>query len=464
MSCKFEKIDGNKKAKYSIVVSPEDFKEALQKAYQKNKGKFNIPGFRKGKAPKPIVEQYYGEGVFYEDAFDELFPKVYGDAIDESGYSVVSAPQNVDIIKMSKADGLEFTVEAELKPEVEVKDYKGVKATVKPVKVGAKEVNAELEKVRKENERWIEVDREVAKGDTVVMDYSGSVDGVKFDGGTAEGQSLVVGSNSFIPGFEDQLVGMKAGEKKDITVTFPKEYPVPNLAGKEAVFAINMISVKESEVPELDDDFASDVSDFDTLAEYKKDIKKKLTERAKEDQKNSVEDQILKTVMENTEIDIPKGMIDSQIDQMIQEFQYQLMYQGMRLDDYFKATGETMEVFRGRYEDQAKQQVKMRLCIEAMIKQEGIEASDEEVDEKIKGFAQDANKTLEEYKKLLGDDVSYFKERVCVDKLFDILYNNAQIVEEEPEKKETKKAAKKDEGEKKPAAKKSEKKDDKEEK
>ena len=293
MGSKVKELKGNK-VQISFTVAPEVFEDGLQKAYQKTRGKFTVHGFRKGKAPRKVIETYYGEGVFYEDAFDIIFPDIYDEAIKEHSLDVVSRPENIDIQKIGKQDGLEFTVDVYVKPVVTVENYKGVEIEKEEVKVGAKEVNAELERVQRQNVRWIEVDREAKSGDTVVMDYSGSVNGKKFDGGTAEGQSLELGSNTFIPGFEDQIVGMKAGEQKDITVTFPKEYPVPELAGKEAVFAINLISVKEKEVPAIDDEFAADVSEFDTLAEYKKDIKKNLTKKAETLAKDKAEYQLIR--------------------------------------------------------------------------------------------------------------------------------------------------------------------------
>ena len=459
MGSKVKELKGNK-VQISFTVAPEVFEDGLQKAYQKTRGKFTVHGFRKGKAPRKVIETYYGEGVFYEDAFDIIFPDIYDEAIKEHSLDVVSRPENIDIQKIGKQDGLEFTVDVYVKPVVTVENYKGVEIEKEEVKVGAKEVNAELERVQRQNVRWIEVDREAKSGDTVVMDYSGSVNGKKFDGGTAEGQSLELGSNTFIPGFEDQIVGMKAGEQKDITVTFPKEYPVPELAGKEAVFAINLISVKEKEVPAIDDEFAADVSEFDTLAEYKKDIKKNLTKKAETLAKDKAEDQLIRKIVEGTEIDVPAAMIDSQTDYHLQQLAYQLMYQGMRIDDYLKMTGKTMDDLRADYKDQSELQVKTRLCIEAMIKQENIQADQKAVDTLIADAAEQSGKPVEDFAKTLSEeDKKYFEDRAKVDSLFDMLMKEAKItvVEVKTEKKPAaKKAAPKKDTKKKDAEQKTE--------
>ena len=448
MASEVKKLDGNKVV-VTVKVSAEEFEAGLQKAYLKTRGRYNVPGFRKGKAPRKMIETYYGEGAFFEEAFDAVFPEAYGKAIDENELNVVSRPENVDITKISKEEGLEFTVEAYVRPEVVVENYKGVEIEKRDAKIGAKEVNAELKRIQEQNVRWVEVEREAKKGDTVVMDYSGSVDGVKFDGGTAEGQSLELGSGAFIPGFEDQLIGAKAGDKKDITVTFPEQYHASDLAGKEAVFAINLISVKEKEIPALDDEFAADVSDFDTLAEYKKDIKKNLTKRAESIAKDGMENDLIEKIVNANEFDIPECMIDSQIDYQLQQLSYQLMYQGMRIEDYLQFTGKTMDDLRADQRDQALRQVKTSLCLEALIKQENIEAPEADVDALIADAADQMSKSVEDYKKdLKEEDMNYFQGRVKIDKLFDFLMKEAKIVEpaaKEEKKAPAKKAAKKKE-------------------
>lgn len=445
MASKLELLEKNK-AKLEIEVNAADFKEGMQKAYLKVRGKYNVPGFRKGKAPQFMIENYYGEGVLFEEAFDAIFPKAFDDAVAEHSLEVVSRP-DIDVLKVSKEEGVTFTAEVFLKPEVTLGAYKGIEITKKEEKIGAKEVNAELEKVRNQNVRWVEVEREAKTGDTVVLDYSGSVNGVKFDGGTAEGQTLELGSGKFIPGFEEQVAGAKPGEKKDITVTFPAEYPAAELAGKEAVFALNIISVKEKECPELNDEFAQDVSEFDTLADYKKDIKKNLKKAADEKAKSQLEDDILKAIVENSQVEIPEPMIESQTNYQIQQLSYQLMYQGMKLEDYLQYIGKTMDDLKADYHEGSEKQVKMRLCIEAMIEAEGIESTDADVEKQIAKLAEDAKKTPEEYKKLIRDeDMDYFRDRIKVDKLFDFLVANAEIKQEEEKKTEDgKEEQKKDE-------------------
>ena len=441
MTSKLELLENNK-AKLEIEVSPEDFKEGIQTAYIKVRGKYNVPGFRKGKAPQFMIENLYGEGVFYEEAFEAVFPKAFEEAVAQHKLEVVSRP-DIDILKIGKNDGATFTAEVFLKPEVTLGQYKGIAVAKTEDKVGAKEVNEELEKVRNQNVRWVEVERAAALGDTVVLDYSGSVDGVKFEGGTAEAQTLELGSGKFIPGFEEQVVGSSAGEQKDITVKFPAEYPAPNLADKEAVFAINIISVKEKELPALDDEFAQDVSEFETLADYKKDIKKNLKKTADEKAKSQVEDEILKAIVENSKVEIPDPMIEQQTAYQLQQLSYQLMYQGMKLEDYLQYTGKTIDDLKADYREGSEKQVKMRLCLEAMIKAENITASDEDVEKHIATLAEGAKKTPEEYKKLIKDeDFEYFKERISVDKLFDFLVENAVITEsakKETDEKETEK-------------------------
>ena len=444
MTSKLELL-GNNKAKLEIEVSPENFKEGMQTAYIKERGKYNVPGFRKGKAPQFMIENLYGEGVFFEEAFEAVFPKAYDEAVAEHKLEVVSRP-DIDILKIGKNDGVSFTAEVFLKPEVTLGQYKGIAVTRTEDKVGAKEVNEELEKVRNQNVRWVEVERAAALGDTVGLDYSGSVDGVKFDGGTAEGQTLELGSGRFIPGFEEQVVGLGAGEQKDITVKFPEEYPAENLAGKDAVFALNIISVKEKELPELNDEFAQDVSDFETLADYKKDIKKNLKKTAEEKAKSQVEDEILKAIVENSNVEIPEPMIEQQTNYQLQQLSYQLMYQGMKLEDYLTYIGKTIDDLKADYREGSERQVKMRLCLEAMIKAENITSSDEDVEAHIAKLAEGAKKTPEEYKKLIkDDDLEYFKERICIDKLFDFLVANAVITEEAKTETGEKDAEKKEE-------------------
>lgn len=461
MATKLEKLEGNK-AKLEITVSGETFEEGIGKAYQKIKGKFNVPGFRKGKAPRAIIENHYGPQVFYEDAFDEVIPEAFREAVLEHELEVVSRPE-YDVLSIDKKDGIVFTAEVILKPEVKLGKYEGIKVQRPIVKISAKDVDAEVEKTRSQNVRWIEVQRASKNGDSVIIDFSGSVDGVKFDGGTAQGQTLELGAGRFIPGFEEQVVGMKAGDTKDISVKFPDEY-APELAGKDAVFEIVMQTVKEKELPEIDDDFAQDVSEFETLADYKKDIKKKLKDEAELRSKAEVENQLLEAVANDITVDIPDVMVDNQIDYQIQQLSYQLMYQGMKIEDYLQYIGKTIEDLRKDYKEGAAKQVKMRLAVEALIKKIGIKPTKEEVAKRLEELATEAGKTVQEYKDMMGgEELDYFNERVAMEKLFDYLVEKAVIedVEKIAEKKEpVKKAPAKKAADKKPAEKKAEKKTD----
>lgn len=424
MSANVEQLEKNK-VKIDLCISKEDFNAAMMKSYQKNKGRFNVPGFRKGKAPKPIIENYYGEGVFYEDAFDIAFPEAYSKAIEENKLEPVSRP-DITINKMSSQEGCEFSVTIDVKPEVELGDYKGVEVEKVSYRVLAKDIDSELERVQQQNARFVEVDREAKEGDKVIIDFAGSVDGKLFEGGSAEGQSLDLGSKTFIPGFEEQIEGMKVGEEKDITVTFPEDYHAEELKGKEAVFHIKLHDIKEKQLPELDDEFASEVSEFETLEEYKKDIKKKLKEQNDRKARTELEDRVLTKVSDNAKVDIPDSMIQSQIDYQMQEMEYSLMYQGLKLDDYLKYTNMTRENLREQYRDSAEKRVKMQLVLEAVKNAEGMEATDEDVEKEIEELAKQANKSVEEYKKLLGgQDMAYFKDRAEFKKLVDFLVDNA---------------------------------------
>lgn len=441
MTAKMEKLEGNK-AKLEIKVSADKFEEGISKAYQKMKGKFNIPGFRKGKAPRKMIENFYGPQVFYEDALDEIIPDAYMEAVKEHELDVVSRPE-YDVLSIDEKDGVVITATVVLKPEVKLGKYEGLKVKKPVEKIAAKEVDAEIDKTREQNVRWVEVERKAKNGDTVVIDFVGSIDGEKFEGGAAEDQTLVLGEGRFIPGFEEQLVGMKAGEEKDINVKFPEDY-TPEFAAKDAVFAIKLKAVREKELPELDDDFAQDVSEFDTLADYKKDVKKKLQERADMHAKAEVENQLLAAVAKGIKADIPDVMIDNQIDYQIQQMSYQLMYQGMKLEDYLGYMGKTMQDLRNDYKESAQEQVRMRLAVDALLKKLKIDPTEKEIDRKYEELAKSANKTVQEYKDMMGaEELDYFKERVAMEQLFDYLVSKAEIEEVDPKKEAEKPAAKK---------------------
>jgi trigger factor len=426
---------GVNKVKLTIEVNAEEFAEALQQAYLKNKSKFFVQGFRKGKVPRPVIERHYGEGVFFEDAFEILFPESYTKAVDELEIVPVSRPE-IDIEKIGKEEGIVYTAEVFVKPEVKLGQYKGVEAELVEAEVSDEQVEAEIARIAERNARWVDVDREAQNGDKVVIDYSGSVDGVKFDGGTADNQVIELGSNTFIPGFEEQIVGMKKDEEKDLTVTFPEDYRAKNLAGKEAVFHVKLHDVKQKELPELDDDFAQDVSEFDTMDEYRADVRAKMLARMEEFAKETTQNNVLESVVKTAEIDLPKCMIDNQIDQQIRQLEYSMMYQGIRLEDYLNMTGMKMEDIRAQYRETAEKSVRAQLVVEAVMKAENIEATDEQVDEEIRKRAERMKKDFEEYRKTISDEErAYIRDNLAYDNTVTFLTENAKLA---PKKKEEK--------------------------
>ncbi|MEX1308553.1 MAG: trigger factor [Eubacteriales bacterium] len=423
---KLEEVGVNKK-KLTIEVSPEAFEEAVQKAYLKKRKDIKVDGFRPGKAPRNVIETQYGKGVFYEDAVDLAFPDAYRAAIEEHNLFPVSNP-DLSIEKIGKEDGLVFTAEVWVKPEVKLSDYKKIKAKRVEPKVTDKDVKAELDKIVEQSARWVEVEREAKDGDRVTIDFSGSVDGEKFEGGTAEGYSLDLGSNTFIEGFEPQLVGMKIGEEKDVKVTFPKEYQAENLAGKEAVFACKLHKVQEKELPKVDDDFAQDVSEFETLAEYKKDIKAQLMVKAVQSAKNETENNVITALVEKSKVEIPDVMIDNQIDYHIKQFEYQLMYQGLNIDGYLQYTGTTLDDLKAQYKEQAENTVKSQLVLESVMEKENIKADEKEVDAELEKNAKQMNKSLDEYKKdLPANQLDSIETKIAFDKTIDFLVSNADF-------------------------------------
>jgi trigger factor len=437
---KVENVDVNK-VKIIIEVSKEEFAAALQEAYVKSKNKFAVQGFRKGKVPKSVIENYYGEGIFFEDAFEIVFPDSYQKAVEELDLVPVSRP-DIDIDKIGKEDGIIYNATIFVKPDVELGEYKGVKAEKVVANVDESRVQDEINRVAEQNVRWVDVERAAADKDKVVIDYSGSVDGVLFDGGTAENQTLELGSNTFIPGFEEQVIGLNIGEERDITVSFPEQYQADHLAGKEAVFHIKLHEVKEKEMPEIDDEFAQDVSEFDTLEEYKADILKRITEAAEKQADQETKTNVIKAVVETAKIDLPECMIENQIDNQIQQMEYSMMYQGIKLEDYIKMMGVTMESLREDYKEPAKSMVISQLVVEAIQKAEKIEATDEQVEEELAKRAKQYKKELDEYKKQVeGDELNYIKDNLAYDNTVKFLVDNAVL-------KPAKKKAKKDESEK----------------
>ena len=426
MSTTVEKISSNK-VKLSFDIDAAKFDEAMGKAYIKVRGQVAIPGFRKGHAPRKMIENMYGEGVFYDEAFELIFDEVYGPAIDENKLEVVDRPQ-VDIQQIGTGKNLQFTCEVFVKPDVPLGEYKGVEVKKEHTLVTEDDVNAEIEKERNKQAAEVSVDdRAVAEGDTVNLDYSGSVDGVKFAGGTAEGQTLKIGSHTFIPGFEEQMVGMNIGEEKDLNVTFPTEYHAPDLAGKEAVFHVKVNSITETQLPALDDDFAKDISEFDTLDAYKADVRAKLEAQAAERDNNAFTNAVIEKVMANATVEIPDAMVERQIDSMVRNFEARLAQQGLKLADFMKYTGQDEKSFRNQYRDQAEKSVRANLVLEAVENVEKFEAAEEEIDAEIEKFAKQIGQNVADLKKNLSEgDREYFKADVIRDKAVKFLCDNAK--------------------------------------
>ncbi len=427
MSTTVEKISSNK-VKLSFDIDAAQFDAAMDKAYIKVRGQVTIPGFRKGRAPRKMIENMYGgEGVFYDEAFELIFDEVYGPAIDENKLEVVDRPQ-VDIQQIGTGKNLQFTCEVFVKPDVTLGEYKGVEVKREHTLVTEDEVNAEIEKERNKQAAEVSVDnRAVAEGDTVNLDYSGSVDGVKFAGGTAEAQTLKIGSHTFIPGFEEQMVGMNIGEEKDLEVTFPEEYHAKELAGKKAVFHVKVNGITETQLPALDDDFAKDISEFDTLDEYKADVRAKLEAQAAERDNNAFTNAVIEKVMENATVEIPEAMVERQIDSMVRNFEARLAQQGLKLADFIKYTGQDEKSFRNQYREQAEKSVRANLVLEAVENAENFEATEEEIDAEIVKFAGQVGQDVENLKKNLTEgDREYFKADVIRDKAVKFLCDNAK--------------------------------------
>ena len=439
MNCKVEKTENANEVKLEITVEAEKFENAMKKVYFQNAKYFNIPGFRKGKAPMNIVEKYYGAQIFYEDAFNEVATEAYEEALTENKIDVVSRPE-VDIAQMEKGKDLIFTAVVQTKPEVKLGKYKGIEIQKIEYKVDKKDVDHELEHMQEHNSRLVTVDdRPLENGDTATIDFEGFVDGVAFEGGKAEGHELEIGSGTFIPGFEEQLIGMELENEKEIKVTFPKEYFSKDLAGKDATFKVKLHDIKKKELPELDDEFAKDVSEFDTLEELKKSIKEKLTKNKEQREKYETEEAVLKAVCEDSKLDIPSGMIELEIDNMLKDFEQRLSYQGLNLEQYLKMIGKTEEEMRKEYEPQAIEAIKSRLVLEAIMKAEKIEASEEEIKAKMEEMAKSYGKDVEELSK--NENLkNYLAEGIKSEKALEFIVNNATVTEK---KKETKKATSK---------------------
>lgn len=420
-----EKVDKNV-VSFEFSVSAEEFETGIEKAYRKNVGKINVQGFRKGKAPRKIIEKYYGAEIFYEDAINIVLPDAYDKAVEENNIFPVDQPE-IDIKgEISKENGITFTAKVTVKPEFELGTYKGVKADKVSHRTLKKDIDAEIEKMRERNSRMVTVeDRAVQKDDIANIDYEGFVDGVAFEGGKAEGYDLTIGSGQFIPGFEDQLIGKSTGEDVEVNVTFPEEYHAEDLKGKAAVFKVKINAIKYKELPELDDEFAKDVSEFDTLEDLKKDVKEKLSAAGKEKAKHETEENVVKAVCDNTEIDIPEAMINSQIEKMIRDFDMQLRYQGLNLEQYMKYTGFTVDTFKEQYKEEATKNVKTSLILEKVCEVENIEATDADVEKEYNTLAEQNGMKVEDIKKYINEvDV---KERIKAQKTIQFLVDNADF-------------------------------------
>lgn len=436
MSLAVEKLE-NSMAKLTIEVDADKVEAALAAAYQKNKSKLSIPGFRKGKVPRQMVEKMYGPEIFYEDAANKMIGEAYEEELKNSDLDIVSRPV-IDVVQIEKGKTFIFTAEVALKPEIGLGKYKGVKVEKVDVSVSADEVNAALEKERERNSRTIEVtDRAVKDGDMITLDYAGSVDDVAFDGGTAKDQALTIGSNTFIPGFEDQLIGAKIGEEMTVNVTFPEEYHEKSLAGKAAKFVCTVNTIKEKELPKLDDEFASEVSEFETLKEFKADIKANLEKEKAENAKAEIENAAIKAIVEDSKIDLPEAMLDYECEKMINNYAMQLAQQGLSIDQYFQFTGMTKERMKEQMRPQAEANTKSRLVLEAVAKAENIVASDEDYEEELKKMAEAYQMDLDKIKGLMGaEEEKMTREDIAIRKAAEFVAENA--------KEEKKKAAKKD--------------------
>ena len=425
MSLQVEKLEGNM-AKLTIEVSAEDFEAAVEKAYQKNRNKLNIPGFRKGKAPRKMIEQMYGKEIFFEDAANYAIPSAYAKAVDECTEEIVSQPK-IDIEQAEAGKPFVFTAEVALKPEVTLGVYKGVEVEKTDASVTDEEVDAAIERERESSARTVSVeDRAVQDGDMTTLDFEGFVDGVAFEGGKGENYPLTIGSNTFIPGFEEQLIGAELDKEVEVNVTFPEDYQAQELAGKPAVFKCTIKEIKEKQLPDLDDEFASEVSEFETLAEYKESVKKDLEEKKAEEAKNEKEDKVVDAIIAAAKMDIPAAMLETQQRQMAEDFAQRIQMQGISIDQYFQITGLTRAAFLEQIKPQAQKRIQSRLVLEAVAKAENIGASDEEYNEEIKKMADAYQMDIEEINDMIGEfEKKSIREDICIRKAADFVVENA---------------------------------------
>ena len=426
MSIKVENTENTNEVKLTFNVPAEQFDEGMKKVYAKTAKYFNIPGFRKGKAPMALVERTYGPQIFYEDTFNEIVPEIFEKEISENKLEVVNKPE-IDIVQMGKGQELIFTAVVQVKPEVKLGKYKGIALEKVEYNVADEDIEHELGHMADKNSRLLTIENEpVAEKDIAVIDFEGFVDGVPFEGGKAENHELEIGSKTFIPGFEDQVIGMKVDEEKDINVKFPEEYFSAELAGKDAVFKVKLHEIKRKELPTLDDEFAKDVSEFDTIAELKNSIKEKLETENANKAKYETEENAIQKVCDATEIDIPSGMVDTEIDNMLKDIETRLSYQGLNMKQYLQMIGKTEEDMRKEYEEQAKKSVKSRLVLEAIVNAEKLEATDEEVAEKVKEMAENYGRKAED---LMNNEhlINYIKDSMKAEKAIKFVVENAKI-------------------------------------
>ena len=426
-----------------IEIGGEEFEAAVQKAYLKQRNKINVPGFRKGKAPRKIIEGMFGSGVFYEDAINELYPKAYAEAVEQEKLDVVSWP-NVEVLEAGK-DGLTFKATVTVRPEVKLGEYKGLTAEKEEVKITDEDIDNELKPYINRASRMVTVEREAQNGDTVVIDFEGFKDGVPFDGGKAEGHSLELGSGAFIPGFEDQLVGTKAGDEKDVNVTFPEDYHAEDLAGAPVVFKVKVHEVKEKQLPTVDDEFAKDVSEFDTLEAFKKDLADKLTERREAQAKRAFEAAIMEQVMDNMEVEIPDAMVAYETDQMVEDMARRIQAQGIPFEQYMAMTGMTIDIVRSQAAAAAMERVRRDLALGAVVAAENIEISDEDLEAEYKRLADEYHMELDQVKAAApAEDV---KKGLAIQKAEQVIYDSAKVGKAPAKKKTTKKKVEEAEGE-----------------
>ena len=427
MKAELLKREGNQ-VTFKITVDNDKFESAITKAYNKNKGKFNIPGFRKGKAPKQIIESQYGKGVFYNDAIDMLFPEVYPTALDELNIDPINRP-DLDIEEISKDNGLVMVINVEVKPEVKLGEYKGIEISKPAYTVNEEEADLRLEEMRNRAARLVDVeDRAIEAGDTAIIDFEGFQDGVAFEGGKGENYSLVIGSNTFIPGFEDQLIGKNKGEEVEVNVEFPAEYHAENLAGKPANFKVVVKNVQRKELPELNDEFAADTTEFNTLDELKADLRTKLEEEAKNRAEAEMRNSLVEKVSEATELEVPEAMIEAQLDNMMMELNYQLQYQGLQLQQLLEMTGRTIEELKAERREEATKLVKSSLILEAIAKAENVEVSEEEIEAELAKMAQMYNMEVEKIKSAMRPaDLEDIKGQLTIRKTIDLLVDNSKL-------------------------------------